>query len=97
MFARVITIQAQGGKIEEAAAIYRDSIVPSAKQQKGFSGALLLTDPVTGKAISVTLWETEADQKAGEASGYVQQQVAKLSTLFAGSPVRESFVVSVKV
>ena len=96
MFARVLTIHTQTGKTEEAAAIYRDSILPAAREQKGFSGALLLTDPVTGKGISVTLWETEADQKAGESSGYVQQQLGKVAPLLAGPPQRESFVVSVK-
>lgn len=96
MFARVLTIHTQTGKTEEAAAIYRDSILPAAKQQKGFSGALLLTDPGTGKGISITLWETEADQKAGENSGYLQEQLGKVAPLFAGAPLRESFVVSVK-
>ena len=96
MFARVITVNAQPGKIDEAATLYRDSVVPAAKKQKGFSGAMLLTDPVTGKGISITLWETEADQKASEASGYVAQQLGKLASVLAGPPVRESLVVSVK-
>ena len=96
MFARVITVHAQPGKIDEAAAVYRDSVIPAAKKQKGFSGAMLLTDPVTGKGISVTLWETEADQKASDASGYVAQQLGKLASVLAGPPVRESLVVSVK-
>ena len=96
MFARVITVHAQPGKIDEAATFYRDSVIPAAKQQKGFSGAMLLTDPVTGKGISITLWESEADQKAGDGNGYVSQQLAKLAPLLAGPPLRESFVVSVK-
>ena len=96
MFARVLTIHTQTGKTEEAAAIYRDSILPPAQQQTGFSGALLLTDPATGKGISITLWETEADQKAGESSGYLQEQLGKVATLFAKPPQRESFMVSVK-
>ena len=96
MFARVITVNAQPNKIDEAATVYRDSIIPAAKQQKGYSGAMLLTDPITGKGISVTLWETEADHKASEASGYVAQQVGKIAPLLAGPPVSESFVVSAK-
>ena len=96
MFARVITVQAQPGKVDEAAMLYRDSVIPAAKKQKGFSGAMLLTDPVTGKGISITLWETEADQKASEASGYVAQQLGKLASVLAGPPTRESFRVSAK-
>lgn len=96
MFARVLTIHSQTGKTEKTVAIYRDSILPAARQQKGFSGALLLNDPGTGKGISITLWETEADQKAGESSGYLQEQLGKVAPLFAAAPQRESFVVSVK-
>jgi len=94
MQARVVTIQTQPGKTEEAIRIYRDSVIPAAKQQKGFKSALLLTDPGTGKGISVTLWETEADQKASETSGYFQQQIAKFAAVFAGPPVLEAYVVS---
>jgi heme-degrading monooxygenase HmoA len=96
MHARVVTIQTQPGKTEEAIRIYRDSIVPAAKQQQGFTSALLLTDSRSGKGISVTLWETEADQVASEASGYFQEQIAKLGGVIAGPPVREAYEVSVR-
>ncbi|MFQ6115311.1 MAG: antibiotic biosynthesis monooxygenase family protein [bacterium] len=97
MHARVVTCQAQPGKIEEGISIYRDSAAPAAKQQKGFKGILLLTNPGTGKAISITLWETEADMKAGESSGYFQEQIAKFGALLAAPPVRETYEVSVQV
>ncbi len=97
MHARVVTVQVQPGKIEETIRIYRDSVAPAAKQQKGFKGAFLLTDPNTGKGISVTLWETEADLKAGEASGYYQEQIAKFGAVFAAPPAREAYEVSLQV
>ncbi|HLE29970.1 MAG TPA: antibiotic biosynthesis monooxygenase [Anaerolineales bacterium] len=97
MHARVVTVQVQPGKIEETIRIYRDSVVPAAKEQKGFKGALLLTDPNTGKGVSVTLWETEADLKAGEASGYYQEQIAKFGAVFAAPPAREAYEVSLQV
>jgi hypothetical protein len=37
-------------------------------------------DRPAGKAKSITLWETEADLKAGESGGYYQQQVGRLAT-----------------
>jgi heme-degrading monooxygenase HmoA len=83
--------------MEEAVGIYRDSVVPAAKQQKGFKGALLLTDPNTGKGISIALWETEADMQAGEASGYFQEQIAKFAAVFAAPPVTEHYEVSLQV
>jgi heme-degrading monooxygenase HmoA len=71
--------------------------VPAAERQKGFKGVLLLTNPNTEKSIGITLWETEADMKAGEASGYYQEQVAKVASLLAGPPVLEHYEVSVRV
>jgi heme-degrading monooxygenase HmoA len=96
MYARVTTTQMQPGKTEEAIRIYRDSVVPAAKQQQGFKGAFLLTDPNTGKGVSISLWETEADMRAGETSGYYQEQIAKFAQVFAGPPTREGYEVSVQ-
>lgn len=96
MYARLITIQTKPGMAEEGAAIYRDSVVPAAKKQTGFKGALLLTDSANNKAISVTMWNTEADRAASEASGYVQEQLAKMGAVMAGAPVRETYEVSVQ-
>ncbi|MCX7179435.1 MAG: antibiotic biosynthesis monooxygenase [Proteobacteria bacterium] len=97
MYARVITFQAQAGKLEEAIAIYRDSIMPVTRQQKGFKNATLLTDISTGKGVSITQWETEADQKASETNGYLQQVLGKIGVTFAGPPIKEGFAVSVQV
>lgn len=97
MYARVVTVQVQPGKRDEAIGIYRDSVVPAAKQQKGSKGALLLTDRNTGKGISIALWETEADMKASEASGYLQEQLAKFGAILAAPPTTEHFEVSLQV
>ncbi|MDP2659103.1 MAG: antibiotic biosynthesis monooxygenase [Dehalococcoidia bacterium] len=96
MFARVVTVQVQPGKADEATSIYRDSVVPAGKQQKGHSGFMMLVDPNTGKGLSIALWETEADMKAGEASGYLQQQLAKFASLLAAAPVTEHYEVRVQ-
>jgi len=87
----------QPGKTDQLISIYRDSIVPAAKEQEGFKGSFLLTERETGKGISIALWETEADMIAGEASGYLQEQVGKVAALLAAPPTREHFEVSVQV
>lgn len=96
MNARVTIVQMLPAKIDEAIGIYRDSVVPAAKQQKGFKSIYLLTDRKTGKGISIALWETEADMTAGETSGYYQQQIAKFKDIFTAPPVREAFEVAVQ-
>lgn len=94
MHARMSTSPIQPGKIDEAIAIYRDSVVPAARQLQGFKGGLLLTDRNGGKVISISLWETEADMKAGETSGYYQANRAKLAHLVTGTHTREIYEVN---
>jgi heme-degrading monooxygenase HmoA len=69
--------------------------MPSARRQLGFGGAMLLTDPETGIGISVTMWETEEDREAGEASGFYKEQIAKFADFLVETPVRKHYEVSV--
>jgi heme-degrading monooxygenase HmoA len=97
MYARVITAQVQPGKIEEAISIYRNAVVPAVQQQKGFKGISLLVDRNTGKGMSIVLWETEADMTAGEVSGFLREQIAKMAPTFAAPPITKHCEVSVHV
>jgi heme-degrading monooxygenase HmoA len=99
MYARLTTIQLQPGMTERLEGMFNESVLPASRQQTGFRGGLVLADGGTGKAVLVSLWESEEDLRAGEASGYYQEQVAKLAGvgLFAGPPVRETFEVKVQV
>ena len=96
MRARVVMVRTQPGKADETANLYRDSVVPAAKQQQGFKGALLLVDPDTGKGLSVTMWEDEATMERGEDSGYYKEQLAKFSGLFTEPPRAEHYEVRVQ-
>ena len=71
-------------------------MIPAAKQQKGFAGAYLMTDASSGKALSITVWETQADMEAGESSGYYQGVIAQFGGVFAAPPVLEHYELSVE-
>src|SRR5260370_39569715 len=71
--------------------IFSDSIIPAVKQLQGFKGALWLKDANTDKGIGITLWETEANRKASQTSGYYQEQLAKFALVMAGSSTREVY------
>ena len=66
------------------------------KGQKGFKGQLLLTQRDTGKAISINLWETEADLTAFETSPLYKELLGKLAAVLAGPPAGERYEVSVQ-
>ncbi len=93
MYARVTTFQIQPDKIDENNQV-AESIIPAIKQQPGFKSFIALTDRTTGKAILVTLFETEADMKAGVNNGFVQQQVAKIAPYLTATPTSEFFEVT---
>ncbi len=94
MHARVILGKVQFNKQDEAINIYKESVVPAAKEQKGFMSMNLLTDLDTNKFISITFWETENDMIASESSGYLQEQLGKIAALFVGPPTIQNYVVS---
>ena len=96
MFARITSMDIKVERIDEAVKIYEDSVIPAAKLQKGFLGAYFLSDPKTGKGISLTLWRSEADAIANERNRYYQEQLAKFIPFFQSQPIREGFDVNVK-
>ena len=96
MYARVTLVQCNVDKVDEAVNIYKDSVVPAAKSQKGYRSMLLLTDRKTGKGISIACWDTEEDANANEQSGYYQEQLGKFKDVFTAPPVREGYDVNVQ-
>ncbi len=92
MYARVVTAQVAPDKVDETIQLWQDSVMPAARQQKGFMSGRLLVDRKTGKAIASSLWETQADAQAtGEGSAYLQEQLAKFASLFTAPPVVEYY------
>jgi hypothetical protein len=92
MFARVGTVEYRPDTIDEVIRVVRESIYPAARQRKGFQGAYYLVDRATGKATSISLWDTEANMLEDEA-GYRREQQAKTATLRAGSHSVEHYEV----
>jgi heme-degrading monooxygenase HmoA len=99
MHARLTTIQLQPGMADRLEGVFKESVLPASRQQQGFRGGLLLADDGSGKAVLVSLWESESDLRAGESSGYYVEQVSKLAGvgLFAGPPTRETFEVKLQL
>ena len=97
MHARIVTVHVKPQDVEEISTIYNESILPAAREQSGFRGATFVVDAKSGKGISVTLWATERDLRAGEQNGYYQEQVAKCASLFTSAPQREEYHVAAHV
>jgi heme-degrading monooxygenase HmoA len=95
--ARVSYAQVQPGKIDEFNGFYRDSLLPVAEKERGFSGALVLTDQNTYKSVVITLWKADADMRASESFGDLQMQRSRLLDLITGSRVVEYYEVNLQM
>lgn len=96
MYARLVTSQVQPGTEDEVVQIFHDSVVPDARQQPGFQGAMALIDREANKTISITLWQTEAEARRSATSGYLQEQMNKFASHLLAPPVVETFEVPVQ-
>ncbi len=95
MFARFTIIQTELQKIDEAAQLFKESVVPAFKSQKGFNAAYFISDRETGKNICVSIWESEDDAVCNEKSQIYQDQLLKFMDLFVDPPYREGYEVIV--
>ena len=68
MYARLVEIQVASDKMDECIAIFRDRNAPSIAAQAGFDHGHWFVDRATGKAISITFWTNEADERASRAN-----------------------------
>ncbi len=95
MFARVVNVQLQPGKVDEGVRIVREAIMPVLEQQKGFKSQYFFTQQDTNKAVSINIWETEADLAAFETAPIYRELMGKLAGVLAGPPAGERYTVSI--
>jgi heme-degrading monooxygenase HmoA len=89
MYIRAITLPVQSSKVNDTVNMFRDSIAPMFKQNKGFKAGYLVGDRSTGKTMSITLWETEADASALDSSGFFEKWTTMLAPCLTGAAARE--------
>jgi heme-degrading monooxygenase HmoA len=89
MYVRAITLPIQPSKVENAIGVFKTTIAPMFQQQNGFKGGYLVGDRNTGRTLSVTIWETEADASALDSSGFYEKWTTMLATFLSGTAARE--------
>jgi heme-degrading monooxygenase HmoA len=96
MFARILRIQIKIDQIDDASKLFKESVIPLCKNQKGYKGSFFLADRETAQCIAITLWESEEDMMATEHSRFFQEQLVKFMGFLIGPPVRETYEVVVQ-
>ncbi len=95
MNARVVTVQWKMDHLDEAVRFFREEVATALSKQPGFANTRMLVDPATGKGLMVTVWASEADLQASEASGFLNEQLVHLSQFFAAPPTIDRYTITV--
>ena len=69
MFARASTLEVPPDQIDQALRNVQDQVLPLLQRQDGFKGFIVLTERQTGKAIGLSLWESEQAMQDSEEAG----------------------------
>jgi quinol monooxygenase YgiN len=91
MYVRMVTNKLQPGKVDEWEALVREAIVPSLRNQKGFKGFVVMKDHAGNRGVGYSLWETEEDLRASEASAPYPQLIERLTAVLDGRPQRDVY------
>ena len=95
MHARTLRMQVKPDRIDEAARLFAEEVIPACRSQAGYRGAYFLVDRRLGECVPVTFWETEAQMVATEENRFFQTQLMKFLGLFHHGLVREAYEVEV--
>ena len=96
MFARLIKMHIQENQTGRAVKIFKESVIPLCKNQKGYKRALFLCDEKSNTCLPITLWDSEKDMIETEESRFFQEQLVKFMGLFSEPPIRETYEVIFK-
>ena len=69
MFARVLHVSGAPEDIEAGAAVYREQVLPYARDAAGFRGYVVLLDRDEERALAISLWTSEEAMLAFEERG----------------------------
>jgi heme-degrading monooxygenase HmoA len=93
MFARVQTFHHPAEKLDELAKLAREQL-PAAHELPGFKGFYYLVDRDNGKALVISLWETQEELRQLEATNASTREHVKAEAHIE-PPVAEMFAVAV--
>jgi hypothetical protein len=66
MFARLVVVQGSPEQVDDAVKVINERAVPGARQIPGLSAAYWALDRSSGKAVTLTIYDTEDSLKASE-------------------------------
>jgi heme-degrading monooxygenase HmoA len=88
MFSRVVRLKGDANRTDEALALWKESVLPVIKKQKGYAGVSMLRNRKTGDGLSVSYWETEQAMK--ESRDQIRPEALRIMASTGDSIVEEN-------
>jgi hypothetical protein len=89
MYASITTVQFSPEKLDEMFSAVRDMFPTFAPRATGLQEAFVIADRATGKSMTISLWDTEANRNANE--GLWKDAMSKVAGFAIGQPVRQGY------
>jgi quinol monooxygenase YgiN len=83
-----VRVRIQSGKVDAAAKLLREEVMPSAANYRGFIQNFLIVAAQNSRIASLSVWESESDAKAiyEDEGGLYQTAITKLTPMLDGPP-----------
>jgi len=69
--------------MDQALRIYREHVLPNVESRRGHASSLVFSCKQKNELVACTLWETHDAMVEADRSGFLDQQIAKLSGVLA--------------
>jgi heme-degrading monooxygenase HmoA len=96
VYARLTNIHFPSSMSTEVVAVTL-GLAPILKEQRGFNGLNVLTDPSAGEGIIISLWETEADAEESETDAAYIGQMSMMSSFLSEPLAPKTYAISIRV
>ena len=89
MFTRILEMTGDPNQRDKTNEIFRNSILPALKQQKGFEGAIQCMNQ-QGEGVGVSLWESQEEEALSAREPIYLEQISKFKEVFTKPQVRHT-------
>ena len=96
MYARVMNLRFPPEMRTEVVGVAQ-GLAPALRNQRGYGGLTVLTDPSMGEGIIISFWETAADAEASETNSSYIGQMSMMSSFLYERLVPKTYEVNVRV
>jgi heme-degrading monooxygenase HmoA len=97
MHARMTVIEGSPEQIERVAGSVEDDVLPTLRQQNGFTGFTVMGDRSSGRVIALSYWSSESDMQASEEAVRGSRERAAEAVGAGGGPRVEHYAVLIDV